>query len=746
MPKINKEMDQSIIQIANSRPNVKNQLIYSFLTLLLVMTLLPSFSSFSPTNKSNSFEGIQRALEVPDINLSEEPITSLKLESQSQENNPELIFPTFLYNSIEIANLMIQNLFDNDSNTFYFSIDEEWQQTSINPGKRTFDNAQAILALLKLADAVINDTERNFALEMANKTSNGLVSTFWDNDFGGYFISDADHYKKPGNQGKAIQAFVALYEKTGNPAYRDLAIDAFNFVDSTAWNDTIGYYRYITSHTGLQLLVNPYDGDPFEPESLRVDHNAIMGNALLDLHRMESNETYLTKAIQIYDIMNTTCRNNVTYLYHSGINSKQEIVLPESTDIFINSLVLEFLAKLYNATEDTTYYDDFFPLLNSVLLHFWDNNNGGFIATSSTINSTFDDTMKFTERQFYGLRALDEAYKLTNSLLYYNFILDTIEVLNDNLYDQINGGYYQLSNPDGTQSGIPSWRKKSTVTQSLAIFSLSNLWLYTKPSALNVLWSPSTPLPDDEVTFLIAAFDSAGISSVFLNYSINGEAYELLEMVPHSVGNMYNVTLDPPHPDGTTISFNIIINNTLNVQAIRGQYSFLWQSDRWSPDVELLGILPGNEIPVNEEFSIFVSAQDVPSQGIVKRIRIHYSLPPNNEESLLLEQIDTHIWKITFPDGLPKPGIYSYYFESWDFYLNPGFSHVNKFAILGVPVVPDFSAVLGILFFFGAIVPLGLYTYVEYKKKSARKTLKGIRRVNNHQRTRQLRKRGTKRT
>ncbi|MBW1855282.1 MAG: hypothetical protein JRJ00_11495, partial [Deltaproteobacteria bacterium] len=205
-----------------------------------------------------------------------------------------------------------------------------------------------------------------------------------------------------------------------------------------------------------------------------------------------------------------------------------------------------------------------------------------------------------------------EAYKLTDNSLYYNLILDTIEVLNDNLYDQINGGYYQLSNRDGTQGGDPSWKRKSTVTQSLAIHTLANIWLKSKPGALNVIWSPSTPLSHDKVTLLIAAFDSAGISSVFLNYSINGDAYELLEIVPHSVGNMFNVTLDPPHPDGTTINFNIIINNTLNVQAIRGDYSFLWQSDRWPPDVQLIGILPGDQIPVNEEFSVFVSAQDVP--------------------------------------------------------------------------------------------------------------------------------------
>ena len=91
---------------------------------------------------------------------------------------------------------------------------------------------------------------------------------------------------------------------------------------------------------------------------------------------------------------------------------------------------------------------------------------------------------------------------------------------------------------------------------------MANLWLYSKPGALNIIWSPSTPTPLDRVTLLIAAFDPAGISSVLLNYSINKGDYELLEMIPHTVGNMYNVTLEPPHPDGTTIDFNVIINNS----------------------------------------------------------------------------------------------------------------------------------------------------------------------------------------
>ncbi len=726
------------------RPKVKKWILYSFLSTLLLVTALPSFQSISPMtcvliNKEQTKQNL-------DANPIQEASIDHKLEELAQDTENEAYFPNFLFYSIEIANLLIESLYDNDSDGFYLSTNEQWQNDSINVEKRTYDNAQAILALLKLADAVINQTERDFALNIAEKASNGLLTNLWDPNFGGFYTSQSDRYKKPGIQAKAIQAFLALYEATGSSTYRDVAIDTLSFIDTSAWDDTNGYYIYVTSHTGSPLLENPNSQDPYEPQSLRVDHNALMGDALLDLYRVESDDTYLTKACQIYDIINTTCRNNITNLFYTGVDGSHAIVQLDSTDIFINSLVLEFLAHLYNVTEDSNYYIDFFSTFHSLLLYFWDDNYGGFIASASYQYSDLDDTRKYTERQFYGIQALDEAFKLTDNNVFYNFILDTVEILNTKLYDQVNGGYYQVSNADGTQGDDPTWRNKFTVTQSLAIYTLSSIWMYSKPGALNVVWSPSVPRPHDRVTILIAAFDSNGISNVILNYSINNGNYELKEMVPHTVGNMYKAILDPPNINGTSVDFNVIINNTLNIQAVRGEYLFLWLFDRWPPEVQILGFIPGTEIPVQEEFSIIVTAHDVPSQGDVKYVRFHYHLSGQPAQSQLLERIDTHLWKISFPDGLPEPGSYSYYFESIDDNLLTSFSHVDFFYILGEPEAPpSLSSIVGVLVVIGVVVPAGLYTFVEYKKKSARKTLKVRKQIRYKNRGRKLSKRGTKR-
>ncbi|MHA1976378.1 MAG: glycoside hydrolase family 76 protein [Candidatus Hodarchaeales archaeon] len=732
-------------------PNRKDWLMYSFLTLFLLGTFVPSLFSvtfISDINDPNLLT-VSKASEGLDQQINTNLASSLKLGEISQVE-PEAYFPNFLYYSKEIANAMIDHLYDNVSGGFFTSKDQHFQESSVNTEKKTYDNAQAILALLKLADAVINETERDFALEIAEKTGSFMLSELYDTIFGGFLTSQSVRYKRPGIEGKAIQALLSLAEATGNQTYQDYAISTFNFIDQNGWNSTHGYYYYILSHSGFLPVTNPSPEDPYVPWAPRADHNAIFGDALLDLYRIDSNITYLTKAQQIYDFFNSTCRNTTTGLFYTGLNSTNGVVDPSSADIFINSLMLEFLSHLYNVTEDTDYYDDFFLLLNTVLLNFWDQRYGGFHATFSYIDPDLRDVKKYTERQFYGIRALDEAFKLSNNELFYNLILDILEFLNDKLYDNPHGGYYQLINEDGTEGIDSFWKDKFTVTQSLSIYALSNLWLYSKPGVLNALWSPSAPRPQDPVTIFIAAFDKDGISNVLFNYSLNDDPYQIVEMIPNErVGNMYNTSLDGQF-DGTRINFNVIVNDTKGVQVVRGNYFFLWQLDIWPPQVLEIGFSPSLEIPVHKEFSITVSAQDIPTQGYVKYVRMYYHRSGQAEKSLPLEHIDVHIWSITFPDGLSTPGTYSYYFESIDHELNVGLSPFNFFYVLGHQESTPFELVIGLVVVGGIFIPAGLYTYVEYKKKGARKTLKGMREVRYRTRStgklNKRAKRGTKRT
>ncbi|MFX0182487.1 MAG: AGE family epimerase/isomerase [Candidatus Hodarchaeota archaeon] len=719
---------------------------------LLLLTFVVSLSCITTPS---AVENMIYAEDAPTL----EHNLSLKMEDSQEpsitvnskilaEENPEAYFPNFLYYSITLANVLIDYLYDNTTGGFFRSVDEHWTETSIDTNKYVYDQAQAIIALLKLSDAVINETERDFALDIAEMTGDFLITEFYDNNFGGFYSGSGQFYKRPGIQAKTIQAFLSLYEATGNLTYRDIAINTYNFLDtSEAWeliDQDTGYYVYLLSHSGLVATSNPDSNSLYDPRSKRVDHNVLMGDALLDLYRVELTEKYLTKAKIIYNFFNSTCRNTTTGLYYNGLNENNEIVENTSADIFINSLVLKFLARLYNATEDIKYYDDFITLLNSVLNYFWDSNHGGFFATYSYLDPESRDTKKYAERLFYAIVALDEAYRLTENSLYYNLILDVVEFLNNKLYDNVHEGYFQLVNEDGTL-GEPSWRNKYSVTNSLAIFTLSNLWLYSKPGVLNALWSPSTPRPQDSVTILVAAFDADGLSNVLFNYSMNNDPYKLIEMIPHHlVGGMFNTTLDS-QLDGTTINFNIIVNDTQGNEIVRGSYFFLWQVDKWGPQIEELGLDPGRDIPVNSRFSITVSAHDVPEQGEVTNVRIYYHAEGESEESKKLERIDLHLWEVEFSDGFGTPGGYIYYFEALDERGNVGYSAVYNIVIQGQLEPISMTLVIGVLFFILFFIPGGLFTYVEYKKKTARKTLKNRRKLRESNRRNTGNSRGTRR-
>lgn len=729
-----------IYKIKKPTISLRKWFFYSFLSALIFGIALPSITSSSVMNFTLiSMESNNQGLSLePRV----EPDIKLPIPFKSDalvEDIPEAYFPNFLYYSIEIANALIDYLYDNKSGGFYHSAGQAWSNNSINRLKYSYDQAQAIIALLKLSDAVINHTERDFAIEIAKKTGNCLITDLLDIQFDGFYTSESNQYKKPGIQAVVIQSLLSLYRLTGNLTYRDIAIDTFNFLEVDAWqniDENMGYYNYLLSHTGLIAASNPEREDPYDPYSKRVDHNALMGKALLDLYQLELDEKYLTYAKRIYNFINTTCRNTSTELFYTGLNGNNEIEDNRSADLFINSLVLELLAQLYNITNEEKYYDDFFSLLYRVLTYFWDDNYGSFYKTYSYLGPEARDKKKHTERQFYAIRALDNAYKLTNNSLFYNLIYDMMEFLTNKLYDNENIGYYQQINQDGTE-GDASWKNKYAVTQSLAIYSFANLWLYSKPGVLNGIWSPSTPLADqDPVTISVAAFDADGISTVLLNYSMSNDQYELVEMSPHHlVGNMFQTTFES-HPDGTTINFNIIVNDTLGNKIVRSSYFFLWQVDEWAPQISVLSIDPGIEIPVHKNFSIIITAQDVPSQGSVEYVRMYYHLVNEPIETRSLKQMNlgSYYWVATFPDGIPIPGAYSYYFEAIDNRGNPGFSYSNSLSILGQLEALPISFVFGALLFVLIFVPAGLYTYVEFKKKSARKTLKSIKRTRHHKR------------
>jgi hypothetical protein len=536
-----------------------------------------------------------------------------------------------------------------------------------------------------------------------------------------------------------------MYRITGNQTYLEIAEECYLFFDGYGWDNSNGGYYYLLNHVGIIATQSPNPNDRYEPSDKRVDHNVMMGKAAIDLYKTTANASYISRAIDVFNFINATCQNTTTGLYYNAVDDENEIVVTTSADIYINCQVLEFISELYNATEDSSYFDAFEALLRKVLFSggFWDEDYAGFYSEYSYISPEDRDLKKYTERQLYALRAIDEAYRHTQSQFFYNLILDVMEFLNDQLYDHYFEGYYTLVTKEGL-IGEAFWKDKYTVTQALAIYELANIWLYSKPAVNNAVWSPSNPRPIDDVMITTAAFDADGISSVVLNYSISGGSYQSVTMEAHPrVGNLFNISLGA-HSNGTTISFDIIVNDTLGNILTRGSYFFIYLRDTLSPHIQEELIDPGYIVDVNKKVTMYVTAHDAPSQGYVSTVSIFYHDEDDIERTRRLSQTVSGIWLVEFPNGFDSPRKITYYYEAIDGEGNIGKSLQYRLEIRGEKALfPILPLVLG-LFVLVIAIPAGLYGYVTYQKKGAKKQLKAIRR-GRQQKTRRRGARGTRR-
>ncbi|MFX1476314.1 MAG: hypothetical protein ACFFCO_12680 [Promethearchaeota archaeon] len=179
-------------------------------------------------------------------------------------------------------------------------------------------------------------------------------------------------------------------------------------------------------------------------------------------------------------------------------------------------------------------------------------------------------------------------------------------------------------------------------------------------------------------------------------------------------------------PDGTTINFNIIVKDMQNNEAVRGSYYFLWQDDKWGPQVEEVGIEPGHIIDVHKSVKMSVFAQDVPSQGSVRTVSIHYSEVGKEEVIKPLTSIDNTFWGIEFDSGFDRPLSLVYYYVAIDDKGNPGASISYSLLVTGRAITIPLELVVIALFTVILVVPTGLYFYAERKKKQARTKIREI--------------------
>jgi hypothetical protein len=162
------------------------------------------------------------------------------------------------------------------------------------------DNAVIGLAFLDIARTTDNPTLRTAALAAADRAARyPLVAGLWDGEFGGglWWTNQRDSLGegKPAQSTALLaQVMAELYAETGNPTYRQHAVDALGWLDRALWDEHHELYAYSVVHP---------QADPTKtvqsPHYFGYDQ-AIIIEALLTMHRVEPGDgRYLARAQQV---------------------------------------------------------------------------------------------------------------------------------------------------------------------------------------------------------------------------------------------------------------------------------------------------------------------------------------------------------------------------------------------------------------------------------------------------------------
>ena len=162
------------------------------------------------------------------------------------------------------------------------------------------DNAVIGLAFLDVARVTRDPAVRVRALAAADRAARyPIVAGLWDGEFGGglWWTNQRDGLGegKPA-QSTALLAHVMaeLYAETGDPVYRQHALESLAWLDRALWSDAHTMYAYSVRRSRTDpsrtVVTQRYFGYD----------QAIVIQALLTLHRLEpDNPTYLARARQL---------------------------------------------------------------------------------------------------------------------------------------------------------------------------------------------------------------------------------------------------------------------------------------------------------------------------------------------------------------------------------------------------------------------------------------------------------------
>ncbi|MHA1378729.1 MAG: hypothetical protein ACTSRG_10140 [Candidatus Helarchaeota archaeon] len=342
-------------------------------------------------------------------------------------------FHTYYYDYEDQINALIkaekvqERIFNNlsISNGLILNSSRNWTISTF--ANSTKENSLGILALLKFYDSTSNQTY----IRMAENISIYLRKNLYNSIFQGFNYSISNTTKLLESNSWAVQAYLELYEKTENITYYLQGRNVSFFLENYLWDSINQIYNYsVDSGAAAQNWTIKYT---------RANTLAIEG-----LLKYKFPKVYLTRA-------NTTMR---LLLEHNR---------PDNVGFYKN---VDRNHGQYGTSKFELTADDFLSIMSLSELSI-ETNNSNFVTNVSyeiynRINSTFfnttegsfkigfDEEGKFINESTlidntYALLGLSELYKITNNITYLQIINKTWYYINNSLWDNIYGGYYNQS-------------------------------------------------------------------------------------------------------------------------------------------------------------------------------------------------------------------------------------------------------------------------------------------------------------
>ncbi|MFW9823733.1 MAG: hypothetical protein ACFFE4_12390, partial [Candidatus Thorarchaeota archaeon] len=220
-----------------------------------------------------------------------------------------------------------------------------------------------------------------------------LISSpeFWDSTNNGYFNYNSSSFKYSDGNFISILANLLIHR-----SYHQLGLDVtvetlsyflanqtMNSMDANMWDSTDKAYY----HNADDDWVTLGGGQRY----YHLDVNALGIITLLEFwleSGMEGSSPYLSRAIELYESLDTHLWNNITKLYHNIGRPSWDILIDSSHNLKANALMFQACLKLFELTGNFTYYNRAIEIFESFENDFYDeaNNSYNFSLTNTTKN------------------------------------------------------------------------------------------------------------------------------------------------------------------------------------------------------------------------------------------------------------------------------------------------------------------------------------------------------------------------